>query len=620
MKKEFNSITYCLFIIFNLVCLIMDSNKTFKELGLSDKLVQITKLKGFSSPTPIQVLVIPALLKTNKNIIARARTGTGKTAAFALPLIQSIVESKKTLSINSTNSLDTQTKNAKTSYIKALLLEPTRELAAQAGSELASFSSSNKVKISVIYGGASYTQQLKELRETPDIVVGTPGRIKDHLESHKLNLKSIDYFILDEGDRMLDMGFLPDIETIMKECNPLARILLFSATIPPEVTRIAKNFMGEYQIIEEEKVDTPLLIKQKFWYMDRTDKSAALTRLLDMIPDFYGIIFTMTKKDASEVCVTLNEKGFNVEALHGDIVQVERENILQRLRDKKTMIVVATDVASRGLDITGLSYVVNYSLPDDFDTYIHRIGRTGRAGEEGESISFITPSQRKLSRYIKDEMYKRNKIAIKEEEIPSVSSVLKVKENAIYNKIKDKLLAANSTTKATTNTFLDMAKRLTEEFNISNSDILANILEMFYSNALSPARYGVIKRQEDKKDYIRLYIKLGREKGYTPKTLAAFLSNLLHIPNYAIDNIKLTSSFSLVSLPQNDARRLLEMAKTNRSLPHIHLDTERKVDKKITKKVRRAKPNLHNSTRRESKNPLYQSKKSYKGNKKVKVF
>ncbi|MBP3607709.1 MAG: DEAD/DEAH box helicase, partial [Treponema sp.] len=335
-----------------------ESEISFEDLGLEDSVLEAIEKKGFKVPSPIQVLAIPRLLNGDANIIAKARTGTGKTAAFGLPIVQRVHEESKT--------------------VRALILEPTRELAIQTCTELQSFTTGKFPRVAVLYGGASYSTQIKELKRGCEIVVGTPGRIQDHLERGTLNIENIDYFILDEGDEMLDMGFVDDIEKIFSKANPNSRILLFSATMPKPILKIAEKFMGEYEVCEEEGfVEEPLLIEQKYWFISERDKIEALVRLIDISPDFYGLVFTMTKNDADMVSKLLDERGYEAAALHGDIPQGQREKILARFRNKKTRVLVATDVAARGIDITGLTHVVNYSLPFDAATYVHRIGRTG---------------------------------------------------------------------------------------------------------------------------------------------------------------------------------------------------------------------------------------------------
>mgnify|MGYP000885255580 CR=1 FL=1 len=397
----------------------MDSEDiSFEDLGLDEQTLAAVARKGFITPSPIQVLAIPRLLGGDANVIARARTGTGKTAAFGLPLVQRL--------------------RGGSDHVKALILEPTRELAVQTCTEMQSFADGKFPRTCVVYGGASMLSQIRDLKRGVEIVVGTPGRIQDHIERGTLDIGKIDYFILDEGDEMLDMGFIEDIEAIFEKANPASRILLFSATMPAPILKIASQFMGEYEIVEEEGVvDEPLLIEQKFWVLRESEKIDALVRLIDISDDFYGLVFTQTKMDADTVARQLDERGYEVAALHGDVAQSQREKILARFRRKKTRILVATDVAARGIDITGLSHVVNYSLPFDGATYVHRIGRTGRAGAAGTAITFVRPEERKRKlSYMQNAIRKSTKGELKEETVPTIEEVVAKKRERLFDKLK----------------------------------------------------------------------------------------------------------------------------------------------------------------------------------------
>lgn len=390
---------------------------SFEDLGLDEQTLAAVAKKGFTAPSPIQVLAIPRLLSGDANIIAKARTGTGKTAAFGLPLIQNL--------------------RGQSDHVRAIILEPTRELAVQTCTELQSFASDAYPRTAVLYGGASMGLQIKDLRRGAEIVVGTPGRIQDHIERGTLNIEKIDYFILDEGDEMLDMGFVDDIEAIFAKANPSCRILLFSATMPAPILKIAQKFMGDYEIVEEEGItEEPLLIEQKYWVVRENEKIEALVRLIDISPNFYGLVFTQTKADADMVSRMLDERGYEAAALHGDIPQSQREKILARFRSKKTRILVATDVAARGIDISGLSHVVNYSLPFDGATYVHRIGRTGRAGTSGCAVTFVRPDERRKLGFLQAAVRRASKGEMIVEEVPSVDSVLDVKRVRLFTDIK----------------------------------------------------------------------------------------------------------------------------------------------------------------------------------------
>ena len=615
----------------------MDSEDiSFEDLGLDEQTLAAVARKGFITPSPIQVLAIPRLLGGDANVIARARTGTGKTAAFGLPLVQRL--------------------RGGSDHVKALILEPTRELAVQTCTEMQSFADGTFPRTCVVYGGASMLSQIRDLKRGVEIVVGTPGRIQDHIERGTLDIGKIDYFILDEGDEMLDMGFIEDIEAIFEKANPASRILLFSATMPAPILKIASQFMGEYEIVEEEGVvDEPLLIEQKFWVLRESEKIDALVRLIDIADDFYGLVFTQTKMDADTVARQLDERGYEVAALHGDVAQSQREKILARFRRKKTRILVATDVAARGIDITGLSHVVNYSLPFDGATYVHRIGRTGRAGAAGTAITFVRPEERKRKlSYMQNAIRKSTKGELKEEAVPTVEEVVAKKRERLFDKLKsdiglsprrgnisesddaDKLIINNSDVQADISAsnaesdmygvpdaegqndvsveaaaadanaqndtethddaevqktalikadsqFAEMAKDLCKDNDAE--DVLAAVMSVLYGTSLDVSRYGKIVRQKGETgrnrasfgeagDQMRLYVQMGRRDGYGPREIADYFSDLLHIPGRFVDRIDMAANFTLLSLPADSAKKALELSKRGGDVPHIHVDSK----------------------------------------------
>ena len=571
---------------------------TFEDLGLDEYTLKAVSKKGFVTPSPIQVLAIPRLLTGDTNLIARARTGTGKTAAFGLPIIQNV--------------------RGKSDHVEALILEPTRELAMQTCTEMQSFSTDEYPRTTVLYGGASYSAQIKDLKRGSEVVVGTPGRIKDHIERKTLDISKIKYFILDEGDEMLDMGFIDDIEEIFRHANPDCRILLFSATMPAPILKIAGDFMGEYDIIEEENViDEALLIDQKYWIVKESEKIEALVRLIDISPDFYGLVFTMTKADADRITRELDMRGYEAAALHGDIMQNQREKVLERFRLKKTRILVATDVAARGIDIKGVSHVVNYSLPFDTATYVHRIGRTGRAGTEGIAVTFVRPEERRKLGYLSKNIKKATKSDFIEGKIPSVNEVLNVKNERVIRELKEKLFTTeekkiegaeytvnisednqtsteteteteNKTESADTQTAVETITRLREELltpiftdlaaalceGQDAQKVLAGLLSVVYGKQLSPKHYGKINTKDSgpRGNQTRIFVSLGKRDGYRAKEIADYFSELLHIPGRMVDDIDVAQQFSLLSLPTASARKAIEMSRTNKKLPHMHID------------------------------------------------
>ncbi len=579
---------------------------SFADLGLDEVTLAAIERKGFVTPSPIQVLAIPRLLNGDANVIAKARTGTGKTAAFGLPLVQSLREESNT--------------------VKAIILEPTRELAMQTATEMASFTSGRFPRTAVVYGGASMGEQIRSLKRGVEIVVGTPGRVQDLIDRGVLDISKIEYFILDEGDEMLDMGFVEDIENIFGKANPECRVLLFSATIPAPILKIAQKFMGEYEIVEEENHDEePLLIEQKYWVVRESEKIEALVRLIDISPDFFGLVFVQKKTDADYVSKTLDEKGYEAAALHGDIPQGQREKILSRFRAKKTRILVATDVAARGIDIGGLTHVVNYELPFDGPTYVHRIGRTGRAGSSGVAITFVRPEERRRLQFLRNAVRRSAKGEMNEGSIPSVEEVIEAKKNRLFDEVKTKIgfnrQDSSDTGKDVDDEIipLDIADQvptvesvtsaapalykgdpifdqLAQELCANNDaqEVLASLLAATYGSAISKKRYGKInsysmgkegKGGRDRNDrgrergvslrpdQIRLYVQMGWHDGYNPRKIADFFSSLLHIPGKQIDAIDMADKFCLLSLPSEAGKRALDLSKSNPKLPHMHQDT-----------------------------------------------
>lgn len=589
---------------------------TFEDLGLDEKILAAVARKGFKVPSPIQVLAIPRLLNGDANVIARARTGTGKTAAFGLPIVQRI-----------------RAKPGK--GVRALVLEPTRELAVQAAKEMQSFGENDYPRARVVYGGASMSTQIKEMRQGAEIVVGTPGRVQDLMERGVLDISNIDYFILDEGDEMLDMGFIDDIEAIFESANPDCRVLLFSATMPKPILRIAEQFMGDYEIVEEEGVvEEPLKIDQKYWVVRENEKIEALVRLIDMSPDFYGLVFTMTKVDADNVTRALDERGYEAAALHGDIMQSQREKVLARFRKRKTRILVATDVAARGIDINGLSHVVNFSLPFDGVTYVHRIGRTGRAGATGTAITFVRPEEmRRKLQHFQTAARKASKGELVEGDIPTIEDVISVKRERLFEQLKKQIIvtekkydmkndgadfsdsenneniivegevtfadgassidmSAETETSAVASVikpekiFSKMAGELCE--NQNPEEVLAAVLSVMYGTSLDRSHYGTVSSENNasKKErgaksggfssdseQMRLYVQMGRRDGYSPRAIAEYFADLLHIPQSMVDRIDMSSSFTLLSLPIDSAKHALEMSQHGgNNLPHMHID------------------------------------------------
>ena len=341
---------------------------TFLEIGLNKSIQKAIEDLGFEIPTPIQQEVIPFLLENENDLIALAQTGTGKTAAFGMPVIHKIEVDRK--------------------LPQTIILCPTRELCLQITKDMESYAKYIKgLKITAVYGGASIQPQIKALKSGTQIVVGTPGRVIDLINRKSLKLKDIDFVILDEADEMLNMGFKDDLDTILAETPEEKQTLLFSATMPKEVMRISKNYMFNPKTIEvSNRNEGPKNVEHHYYMVNARDRYKALRRICDVNPEIYGIVFCRTRKETSEIADKLMQDGYNADAIHGELSQAQRDHVMGRFRKKKLQILVATDVAARGIDINELTHVINYNLPDDNEVYVHRSGRTGRAGNKGISI------------------------------------------------------------------------------------------------------------------------------------------------------------------------------------------------------------------------------------------
>lgn len=537
----------------------MEDLKDFRDLGLSEKTIDALRKKGFEEPTEIQKKTIPLLLTEGTEVVGQAQTGTGKTAAFALPIIETVSEENKN--------------------VQALILCPTRELALQVAEEINSLKGDRKLEIIPIYGGASMEVQLRRLRRGVQIVVGTPGRILDHINRGSLKLDDLEFMVLDEADEMLDMGFIEDIEEVLKAVPEEKRMLLFSATIPPEIEKLSQKFMKNPIIIRTQKVDTATpQADQIYFEVKESDKIEALSRIIDRDPDFYGIVFCRTKLQCDEVASKLQARGYDAEALHGDLSQREREQILKKLKERQIRILVATDVAARGLDIKDLTHIINYALPQDPEIYIHRVGRTGRAGRTGTAITFITPSEARKFSYIK----KVARSEIRKEEVPTAQEVIETKRQRIKEELEEAL------DKSASDDYEKLAKELLEGKDPENA--MASLLEYFYKGELDKSQYRDISvgsskdrksRREREKErdrepraerdrserhydsgldsegYTRLFIAKGRRDGLSKRELLDFIEEEAHIDSRDLHNLEVMDEFSFVNAPYDVAEKIL---------------------------------------------------------------
>lgn len=527
----------------------------FRDLGLSEMMINSLHKKGFEEPTPIQAKTIPFLLTSKKDLIGKAQTGTGKTAAFGIPLIENIVpDSKK---------------------VQAIILAPTRELAIQVAEELSSFAEEQKTRILAVYGGQPIERQISRLQRGVDIVVGTPGRILDHLERKTLDISKVSYIVLDEADEMLNMGFIDDIESILKAAPKERRTVLFSATMPHHIENLAKKYMNEYEVIAVAKDNlSKANIQQIYFEVPQSDKFEALFRIIDVEENFYGLIFCRTKLDADEISHKLANRGCPAEPIHGDLSQGQREKVLQKFRAKKVTVLVATDVAARGIDIDNLTHVINYSLPQDPESYVHRIGRTGRAGKTGIAITLITPSEyRKLI-----SIQRMSNTTITKQKVPNVAEVIESKKQRIKNSLLEIIAAGN---------FSDLeaiADEILKEA-VDPKIAVSALLKLAFKDELNERSYSEISEYGKNKDYYyddrgmgnrpigdqgrrsyvdrkgtaRLFIAKGRNDGMDPKSLVQFIQNETGVDQRHIDDVKMFEAFSFFAVPFEDAEKVLHV-------------------------------------------------------------
>ena len=502
----------------------MDS---FESLGLSESTLKVLKRKGFEEPTAIQVKTIPAILGGDRDVVGQAQTGTGKTAAFGLPIVELL--------------------SGKSKKVQALVLTPTRELAIQVAEEINSLKGSKKLSIVPIYGGQAIDQQLRSLKKGIDVVVGTPGRVIDHIERKSMNLDEISCLVLDEADEMLNLGFIDDIRKILQYANPERRTMLFSATMPREIMKIAKKYMGEYDVFEVQKGQlTVAQTDQIYFEVSRGDKFEALCRIVDIEEEFYGLIFCRTKADVDSVSNHLMERGYDADGLHGDLSQAQREKILNKFKKKMVNVLVATDVAARGIDVNDLTHVINYALPQDPESYVHRIGRTGRAGKEGTAITFITPEEYRKLQYIK----RTAKTDIRKAKLPRVKDVIKAKKSRIKSDLAD-IVESHLEEE-----YLNMSRKLLETY--PPEEIVSALIQYSFQEELDESSYREIQDAVvDSKGTTRLFVAQGKKDNLTPKKLIDFIKDKCSIRSDKIKQIQILDKFSFVTLPFQEAEVLL---------------------------------------------------------------
>lgn len=527
--------------------------KTFEELGINQEILQAIAELGFESPMPVQEQVIPYLLGGDGDVVALAQTGTGKTAAFGLPVIQRIEVS--------------------TPVPQALVLCPTRELCLQISSDLSDYSKYIKgLRIQPVYGGSSIESQIKSLKKGVHIIVATPGRLIDLMNRKTVSLEHIRTVIMDEADEMLNMGFSESINAILAEVPENRNTLLFSATMPAEIARIAKNYMHQpKEIVIGSKNEGAANVKHIYFLVHARDKYLALKRIADYHPNIYGIIFCRTRRETQEIADHLMQDGYNADALHGELSQAQRDAVMQKFRMKNIRLLVATDVAARGLDVDNLTHVINYGLPEDIETYTHRSGRTGRAGKTGTSIAIIHTREKGRMRDIE-------RIIGKKFEKGSIPSGRQICEKQLFNLV-DRIEKVE-VNEAEIASYLPSIFRKLEW--LSEEDLIKRVVSLEFNRLLDYYRdaqeLDIPEERSQKKEkkrgesdevkksrgsqpgFARLFINLGKNDGLYPNTLIDMINRNVggHV---LVGKIDLLPNFSFFDIEKREANCVVRSLK-----------------------------------------------------------
>jgi len=500
-------------------------SKRFSDFGLSSEVLQAISNMGFEEPTPIQEKAIPIIMQ-GRDIIGQAQTGTGKTMAFGIPIIERIDPRKFS--------------------VQSIILTPTRELAIQVAEEINKIGRSRRVFAFPIYGGSSIERQIKILRKGLHVVVGTPGRVIDHLNRKTLTLNEVKIAVLDEADEMLDMGFIDDITTILNKVPKERQTLLFSATMPGEIINISKRYMvsPEKVIISSTILTTPK-IDQIFYELRESEKLDALSRLIDAEDSDLFLVFCHTKREVDEVSSNLKNRGYEAEAIHGDFSQSQRESVMRRFKGGMIDVLVATDVAARGIDISNISHVVNYSIPQNPEAYVHRIGRTGRAGREGVAITFVTPREERQLRLIQSFA----KTKIKRGKLPTLTDVL----NARIAVLKDRMQEFIDDKKF--DTYLELAKGVID--GIEPIHAIASLLK-FQLEGIGQGEEASEGETGAAPGMVRLFMNVGRQQRIKASDIVKSIAEKTGISGKAIGNINIFDKFTFVEVPRDKAEKVIE--------------------------------------------------------------
>jgi ATP-dependent RNA helicase DeaD len=514
----------------------------FEKLGVGEKLIKSVTELGFTQPTPIQEQAIPVLLEGNRDFMGLAQTGTGKTAAFGLPLLQLI----------DFNSRKTQ----------ALILSPTRELCMQITRDIENFSKYvDGVKTVAVYGGASIQTQISQIKRGVQIVVATPGRLLDLLDRKAIDISSINYVVLDEADEMLNMGFQEDINSILSNTPKEKQTWLFSATMPPEVRSIASKYMtNPFELTVGKKNQGADNIEHVYYVVHARDKYAALKRIVDFNPEIFAIVFCRTRMETQEISEKLIKGGYNADALHGDLSQQQRDKVMKRYRDKTLQVLVATDVAARGIDVDSISHVINYNLPDDIENYTHRSGRTARAGKSGVSIVIINMKEIGKIRQIERQINKKFTVG----KIPDGFDVCEKQLFQLVNKVHDVEVNEKEIEKYLPKIYASLNDLSKEEIIKRFTSIEFNRFIEYYRNApdlnvdssrRESSRDGDSPREQSSGD--RLFINLGSMDGMDTGSLLSYVLNVSGIDKTSVGKIDIKGVYSFFQVEKSDVPKVM---------------------------------------------------------------
>ena len=539
------------------------TTNTFTELNLHPKLLQSLEELGYAEPTPIQSTVIPVMM-AGHDVIGQAQTGTGKTAAFSLPILQNLTSDRKS--------------------VQGLVLAPTRELAIQTATSLYTYGRHLGIRVLAVYGGQPYNVQIRSLKKGIDIVVGTPGRLLDLIEKKLLTISRVSTVVLDEADEMLSMGFIADIKTILDETPSNRQTALFSATLPKGILRLADRYMNNPQSLTvRSKQLTVDSVEQRYYLVNESDKPAALDRLFEVEEISGALIFARTRQSTGELVNELVSRGFQAEVLNGDLSQDARERVLNRFRNNRIKILVATDVAARGLDIDDISHVFNYDLPQESELYVHRIGRTGRAGKPGIAISLLTPKE--LWNLRKIEAYTKQKIL--RSKLPSVEDIQGHREAKLVNDLmvwlhrgrcRRELEMIGELAEAGHDPIEIAAAALKLARGEEKQRPIAPIKEVNERHSLKSVRAGKNRNTRNgrnrsnsvhEKGMVRLALNTGAANGIEVNHVLNTLSRHGHVPGRLVGKIRIQKNRTLVDVPERFAVKVLSKTGICRIGKHI---------------------------------------------------